>query len=327
MKFNQLSAFEKHLESDPNHLSDVYLIVDVEPYVQKKLSLKIPATDESIERYDFEEMTLGRLREILETPSLFDPKKCVILEKLEKIPKYLEQHLLKYIENPMGHVRLVLLGNKLNAFCQKMSKRVVALDLTQEKPWERETRISSYLTSKLKREGIHISSALSQQIVKICGGSIAQLDQEAEKLICLYRGKGEVSREDLEFLLQTEEHSLFKIAEALIEKRVQDALRMMHRMKFPSILLLYTLRSFFQKSLRQKELPKNLWHQISPYLKGRMLEKSERQLQRISKSELKKMILTLFEIELLMKNQQLSDEFLQSLMLLKLQGLYEPIPV
>lgn len=327
MKFSQYSAFEKHLEGDPAHLFDVYLFIDHEPYVQKQLAKKVLPQEIPIETYDLETLSLGKLREVLETSSLFTPKKSVLLQNTDKIPKALEEPLFKYMTNPDPRLRVALTGSKWTPYCQMVCKEIIALDLSLEKPWERETRLSEYLTKKLRREGVKISSALSDQMAKICASKFQQADQELEKLICYCKGQGEVKRQDLELLLKGQEYSTFKVAEALLEKRGAEALKMIHQMRFPPILLIYTFRSFFQKCLRQKELPTNRWHEVSPYLKGRLLEKSVRQLKDISLSGFKKALSILYEMEVQIKNQPIREEMVLSLLFLKLQGVHESFSV
>lgn len=319
MKFNQLSAFEKHLEHiNPSHLSDVYLIIDSEPYVQKKLALKIIQQGEGKEFFMAEELSLGKLKEALETPSLFEKSKCCLIFGIEKLNKNVHEYLSHFVLNPHPQIRLILTASQMVPFLSKLLKNLITLDLSLEKPWEREKRLIHYVTRTLQKIGISISVVFAELVVKSCGGQVAHLDQELEKLICYLKGRGEVRREDLNLLQENFHHSIFKIGELLLENKTKEALEVLHQGQFPTILLIYSLRNLFQKSLRLKELSFEEAQVAFPTLKDKLLEKNLHLVRFSSKEKLKKGLLLLFDIEVKMKNQKLSESFLQSYLLLKL---------
>lgn len=322
MKFNQLSAFEKHLtQSDPSHLSDVYLIVDPEPYMQRKLAQSVAQKNEVQEIFSAETLTLGKLREALDTPSLFEPHKCCVILGVEKLPKNCLAFLKKNIENPYPQIRLVLTASQMSMTFSKLAKHLIALDLSMEKPWDKERRLAGYVSQTLKKANLFISSTLAEQVVKRSGSKVSYLDQELEKLICYLKGKKEVKQEDLNLLQNNLQLSIFKIGEALLEHRVKDAISIRHHIPFPTPLLIYSLRNLFQRSLRLKELPSQEAQKAFPNLKGKLFEKSVNLTRNFSKESFKKALLTLFELEVKMKNQKIDDDFLQSLLLLKLGAL------
>jgi DNA polymerase-3 subunit delta len=319
MKFNQLSAFEKHLEHiHPSHLSDVYLIIDSEPYVQKKLALKVMQEGEGKELFMAEELSLGKLKEALETPSLFEKSKCCFIFGVEKLTKNVHDYLSDFVLNPHPQIRLVLTASQMPPFLSKLLKNLITLDLSLEKPWEREKRLIYYVTRTLQKRGISISPVLAELIIKSCGAQVAHLDQELEKLTCYLKRGGEVRREDLDLLQENFQHSIFKIGELLLENKTKEALEVLHQGQFPTILLIYSLRNLFQKSLRLKELSFEEAQLAFPTLKGKLLEKNLNLAHFSSKEKLKNALLLLFEIEVKMKNQKISESFLQSYLLLKL---------
>ncbi len=328
MKFSQLSAFEKHLEkAAPDHLSEVYLIVDPEPYMQRKLALKVLQDKEAQEILSAENLTVGQLKQALEMRSLFEARKCCFVLGIEKLPKPTLDALLKAIQNPHPQIRLVLTASQMTSACHKMVKTIVTLDLSGEKPWDRERRLADYVSAKLNKASLFIAPALAEQVVKKAGSQMAMIDQELEKLICFLKEKKEVKREDLTILQSNFQYSIFKIGEALLENKLGEALKMIHLQTFPTILLLYSLRNLFQRGLRLKELPREQIPSFFPMLKGRLLEKNLKLVQPFSSKHLKKALLTLFEMEVKMKNQKIPEDFLQSLLLLKLGAPDESLQV
>jgi len=248
MKFSQLSAFEKHLEkAAPDHLSDVYLIVDPEPYMQRKLALKVLQDNEAQDIYSAENLTVGQLKQALEMRSLFEARTCCTILGIEKLSKPALDALLKAIQNPHPQIRLVITASQMTSACQKMVKTIVTLDLSSEKPWDRDRRLSDWVSLTLREASLFITPALAEQVVKRAGSQMAMIDQELEKLICFLKGQKEVKSEDLEILQPNFQYSIFKIGEAILQNKLAEALKMIHGQTFPTILLLYSLRNLFLK--------------------------------------------------------------------------------
>ena len=216
MKFNHLPAFEKHLASaDPDHLSDVYLIVDPQEYVQKKLAKRLLQEGEEWSQYLAEEITLQKLDELLNSYSMFSKRICLCIISVEKLPKTFLKRLVDYIKTPLAHIRLVLTASSMTKDLAPFVKEGVALDLSLEKPWDKEKRLSNMVMSMLSKNKLRASSAICDQIVKMCGSQVSLMDQEVEKLSCYLYGKNEVSRADLEIILSSPAQSIFKIGQAL----------------------------------------------------------------------------------------------------------------
>ncbi len=328
MKFNTLIAFEKHLnKAMPSHLSDVYLIIDPEHYMQRKLALTVTQKGESLECYNAEGLSLGEMKQAIEMGSLFELKKCCVFLGIEKLSKACLDSLEKAIKTPNPQVRIVLSASQMTPLCQKILKSVVTLDLSAEKPWDRDRRLTDYVCHSLKKESLFISTALAELVVKMTGGQVSIIDQEIEKLICYLKNKKEVKREDLSILHSNDQYSIFKVGECLLERRLKDALSLIHSQAYPIIPLIYTLRNLFQRALSLKELNQNDIGTYFPMLKGKFLEKNLAWVKSFSKAQFKKALLILFEMEVMTKNQTLPENFLESLLLLKLGAADESLSV
>ncbi len=328
MKFTTSTAFDKHLQaSRQDHLCDTYLILDPEDYVQKKWAKKIISADQLVESFDGQEANLSDLKMALESASMFTTSKCVCLYNCNKLSKEGFKSLQKYCENPHPAIRLILTGSSMPKELFFLNKSAVILDLTLEKPWDRDKRLALDVQVQFSKEKIQITLMLAEQLVKTCGSQVSIIDNETEKLICALVGKSQVSRQDLDQIPMQPQHSIFKIGQAVLENQIKEALQMAHLQKFPIQLLIYSLRSLFQRSFRLKELSMQEVAQLMPQLKGPLLEKNLKWIQHIGPEQFKKMLRILFEIELLSKNQAVAEEFLTSLLLMKIGALYEPVSI
>lgn len=319
MKFSHFQAFEKHLSSaSPDQLSSVYLIVDSEEYVQKKLAKMILKEKEEWQLFVADELNAQKLDELLNSFSMFSKSLCVCLVGIEKLSKNLFKQLTDYLKKPRDDLRLIATASVLSKEFTDFAKVGIVLDLSGEKSWDREKRLSLSVMQRFKDYQLKASSAICDGLVKLCGAKEAFIDQEVEKLaLCLY-GKGEVTRHDLDFILPSIEQSIFKVGQAVFSNHLQEALQMTHQQKFPLIMLIYSLRSTLQRSYRLKGMSSQECAEKVPQLKGYLLEKSLELANQFSVDKFKKMLIVLFQTELLAKSQALPEEFLTSLLLLKL---------
>lgn len=328
MKFSHIKAFEKHIESaDPKHLSNIYLIVDPEEHVQKKMAQKLILDGESPEQHFADDLTISKYNEIVNSVSMFTARKSVILYRMDKAPKPLLKKILDTCTKLDLSLRIVFCLSSMHKDFAFLNKEGVILDLSMEKPWDREKRLSMTIAEDLRKEGIRISASLSDQIVKMCAAKVSIIDSEVEKLICLLKGKLEVSRSDLRFISSNYEYSIFKVGQSLLEGNLKEALAIIEADGFPMMLLIYSLRSLVQRLYRFKDLRSDEYAEAFPRLKGSFLDKNLKMSQRHSKESLKKILQILFEMELLMKSQQVDESFLSSLLLMKIGAYSEPISV
>ena len=141
-----------------------------------------------------------------------------------KRPKALQKRILETCCKLDPSLRLVLCLSSMQKDFIFLNKEGVILDLSTEKPWDRDKRLSIDIQMMLKKEGLRIAASLSDQIVKMCASKVALIDSEVEKLICLLKGKLEVTRSDLRFVSSNYEYSIFKVGQALLEGQLKDAI-------------------------------------------------------------------------------------------------------
>lgn len=319
MKFNQIQAFEKHLtEAYPEHLASIYLLIDPDLYAQRKWALKIRYHTAVPEFYQAADLTKAKLIELFQSPNLFDPYRQIVLLEVDKASKVLSDALLKNMVSLPKGLQLVLTASTCSSTLQKMLKEAVALDLSKEKPWDKEKRLVDYVQLAFQKASLNISSALALELVKHSALQIANMDQEIEKLICFLKGSREVKREDFSLIIPQKSLSVFKVGEALLERRLDEALKMIHQEEFLAIPLIYALRSLFQRTLRLKELSKDESMKAFPKFNEKWLDKMQKQATQYPKASLEKALLFLFELEVMLKNQPVDEALATSLCLLKI---------
>lgn len=112
-----------------------------------------------------------------------------------------EKELLEgFITKPSEFAFLVIGTSSLKDFTSVSSSaknEVVVLDLTQEKPWDRQKRLQQWLTERCLREGKKISQAVATELLDACGPDIMLIEQELLKLIVFVGERPIISSDDI----------------------------------------------------------------------------------------------------------------------------------
>ena len=203
MKFLTLTAFEKHLqEAFPDHLSPIFLIAmpsDQERRVIiQQLSDLLHKKSPAARRVKFcgEEFSYEGLSRELQTPTLWGGMPIVICDFFEKI--YPEGGDLPFV--PQG-AHLILgtpLFKEVMQFYHLGKKEVIALDLSQEKFFEKEKRAIEWVMREVEKNKKKINRESLFLLVRRWGADLSLIDQELAKLLCYLGEKEEIKAEDID---------------------------------------------------------------------------------------------------------------------------------
>lgn len=187
MKYQNVAAFEKHLqEAFPDHLSPIYMVVTSCDFERKKMFDKIASflCNQTL-AYDAAVTPIELVLEELNTQSLFGGSNLVVLDRVDKLKE--SEKLEHYIIHPNRNAFLILgasSAKSVSGLYQKGKKEVVALDLSDEKPWDRKRRLNEWLIEEAKLSGKAFSSETSAYLFEHIGLDMPGLYQELVKLIC-----------------------------------------------------------------------------------------------------------------------------------------------
>lgn len=211
MKYQSAQAFEKHLkEAYPDHLSLVYIVACPFEFERKRLVNKILSWFQkrdsrlTLNRRSAATVSLQELLEPFQSQSLFPEQSCVILSEVEKLKKPGLEALASSVAHPSSSRihRLVILESasfkNLSDLYHTCKKEVVVLDLSDEKPWDRQRRLKEWLVEKVAEEKKKISTEATAFLFEQIGYEWSCLEQEIEKLICYIGARGTVELKDVE---------------------------------------------------------------------------------------------------------------------------------
>ncbi|MFS8563499.1 MAG: hypothetical protein LVR00_03910 [Rhabdochlamydiaceae bacterium] len=207
MKYYNLASFDKHLrEAFPDHPSPTYLIVTSCPFERRQIAQKIfsliaKKEEAFFQTFDSQATTIDTILTDLNTSSLFGGKGVIFFDGLESVKPLTT--LTEYVSQPSPFSFLILgssSSKSLTDLYQKGKKEMVVLDLSEEKPWDKERRIHEWLVQEAKAEGKHLPSEVAVALIDKVGPVMPALHQEIEKLLCFIGDREVISLADVQAL-------------------------------------------------------------------------------------------------------------------------------
>jgi len=341
VKYTNLRAFEKHLESSaPNLFSHVYLISAKEAFDRKTAAdrthfhlLKgIKNSEMCLKHMDGESLSLDELFGELSSISFFAERLVVIVQNADKLKKNITVALEGYMAKPNSSTYLILVTPGLTSttnFYKKIEKEGIILDVAQEKPWEKEKNLTEWVASFISATGKTIAPNMCQLLVKQIGTDQTLLQNEIEKILCYIGERPSITAQDISAICTSVNiETVWQLGEAIFQRDAPQALKIgktLIRDGTPLLALLKQVRSQFQTEyqicciLAGGGTSRDVSAQF-PYMKGFILEKHVQAAQAYGLKRFKIGLLSLDETEVKAKNSGADPELLAELLLLKLTG-------
>jgi DNA polymerase-3 subunit delta len=286
VKFPSIAAFDKHLkEAYPDHLAPIFLIITPDEYERRKNIDKITSLIQKkdatvrIVRLSGLEDPLEHVKGELLTPSLWGGLTLVIYEAVDKVKNNADLGSLFDHFPPNVHLVLAASGFKaVSELYQKGKKEIVALDMGDEKPWEKERRLQEWLVSAARAEQKTLNSDVVHYLMQHLGPDLATLDQELAKLICFVGDKPRIELEDAKAICGTRDlFTGWQLAEKIVWDRAASLGEKLSDMGFlfPFIgQLRYHLQLGYRLAelIESKATPGDIKHHF-PSLRPQQIEK------------------------------------------------------
>jgi DNA polymerase-3 subunit delta len=300
MKYQNVKAFQKHLASAaPHHLCRFYLIAIADDFERAKILDSILTYLPAIpHRLSGAHTDLRDCLDAMQTLSLLG-ESVVILDEAEKFSKKELETLVSSLSNAAGSV-LFGARSKVALLAAAVEKEGVILDLLEEKPWDKEKRLSEQLMERAKKMGKRLQLEAAALLLERLGTDAALLESEIDKLICYVGDRSSVEREDiLKICLTSKASTLWQTAEEIIwnEGEVPPVDSATFHGLIP-ILRNQLHLGLTLATLIENKCPSDQWSHYLPKLWPKTLEKRSSQAARFGSSYFQKGLEKLFEIEL-----------------------------
>lgn len=330
MKFQQLLAFEKHLEkAAPDHLSRVYLIAAPCSFERKKIiemiSAAIRIKEKKITTLSFDAIEgWAQANEELSTICFLNGHRIVVLEEAEKLKKGALEAVSTYVCKPSSHLYLIFSASSVKPFAElyeRGKKELVVCDLSAEKPWERKERLKAQLVKMAAHEKKIFPREALDMLMERIGVEPAQLEQEMRKLLCYVAGRSQISVQDVHALCHSEKSaSIWNLAEAIVwQERIMNVDA---SFELSSLLqLIAQIRLHLQQGLQCVCAKNEEIKCVASYFKPQWIEKITPIAQARHAIFFTEALAVIFNIEMLAKQSGLSPQLLTELLITKIQVL------
>lgn len=338
MKYNNLRAFEKHLEGAyPSHLAPVYLLLAKDDFQRKEAYHRLihhllggQVNPLALRVFDEDKIDIDKVIEELQSLVFFSTKRIIVIEHAENLLKPATERLLSYYEQPNPSLFLVLIGTSISAatsFYKKSEAIGVILEIPEEKPWEKEKSLKEWIDKKMANLGKQIDPQANQMLLKQIGTDQAILNQEIEKLACYVGERRQVQVQDVNAVcISVNVENVWQLGEAIFRRDGAAALRIalaLIQEGTPLLILLRQIRSQFQTDfqvctiLSQGGNAVDVGKQFG-YMKGQILEKHIQLAKNYGIERFRKGILLIDDAEFASKNSSMENAYLVERLIAKL---------
>lgn len=318
MKFKNISEFKKKVNKDPSCLT---LIVSKSEMGGLWKAPFVVFSDENF--------SLDHFLNEVETSFLFSSQRYVAIKNVDRLKTASISSLLRYAKHPNPSVYLLLIAEKtssISSLVKEIEKRGDILDLSDEKPWEKENQLVTFLVEEAHKNQVTLTPEIAKKMVLRIGQEETLLSSELEKLICFVGEKKKITNEDLEMISQKLFHgNLWQWSEAIFKRNFAASYSIGFHLLENDVsffALLSNLRNQVRKAIEmcfllENEGPDALTKNY-PYLKGGLLQKKLDEIKSYGRSRFKKAFIALISCELEAKNSSVDHELLLERLLVKL---------
>ncbi|MFZ4100126.1 MAG: hypothetical protein ACOYKZ_07380, partial [Chlamydiia bacterium] len=229
----------------------------------------------------------------LPEPDLFAGPEIWVWQQAELLPDP-----APLLERCQGRV----IGAAARLHDQSPWRRGEVVDLTQEKPWDREGRLARSLSEQAHQLGKVLPADLAVALIRRLGPEHPALEQELAK-ICLYAGqRHQIQEADLFAVTEVaHQETGWQLGEAVLAHDLGRALQLADHLLVahdqPMGNLLGQLRYQMEQGLALLQLQKESFSKIYPHLKGKRLEQLQQCVRRLGNTRLEGMLLKVIEAE------------------------------
>jgi len=275
------------------------------------LSAQYPSL--TLAKYEAGTLSVSAFLEVMQSPDLFSPSLLLILDKVELLKKEESQLISQFLQQKKSHpfVKscLVLSGSSFKASLTSLP--VKKYDLTQEKPWERLSRLKQWLQEEAKASGKTLAPQVINFLLEEVSQDFGQLQLELAKLICYVGDASLIDLKEAKAII-TSQHSLngWQVAEALIweskigSKEPPFEISLIGQMRY-HLQLGLQIASLIELKFSSSEILMKI-----PSLKEKTLDKYLPVAQKKGASFFKQGLQALFECEIKCKNSGINTEIL-----------------
>lgn len=249
-------------------------------------------------KINFNEKEFSDFKQAVDTISMFNEKKLIIIEDVFEKPESFQEELLDYLKKKkivgdkdnivIFWVKEVNSKNELFKFLKKKAK-VQEFELLQP------SKVKEWIKKYVKEQGGSIETQAIERLMEYVGSDLWRMSNELDKLISFSR---DIKEENIKKLVKPEiDVNIFNLIDALGEKNKKRALRLVHDHLKKGESEMYLLDRFVYQFRNLIKVKTGGGKDLHPFV----FRKTQSQARNFNFEELKKIYRKLLEIDLDMK--------------------------
>ena len=269
----------------------------------------------SLKYLEEENFNLSEIKNEVQTVSMFEEKKLLILKNLVSADGLLD--LLKKIKNSRDANTVVVIiyeEGKIKK-TDPLFKFLKSSAKIQEFPLLEGENLKNWVKKEFLAHKAEVSPGATEKLINFVGNDLWHMDNEIKKLIN-YKFRGKTEESDVDLLVRPKiEPNIFKTIDAIAQKNTKQALFFLkaHLEKGDNPLYLFSMVNY---QFRNLLIIKDLIEKNRPYyiilktanLHPFVVKKSYEQAKKFSFLELKKIYRKIFQADLAIKTGKIGPE-------------------
>lgn len=314
LKFQQIVNLLEQADSKSKYRS--YLIVHPQREERRKLLEKLSQRFIELfqaERVFHEGKDWDYAYYDLAAPSLFEKEQVVIWEAPKGVQEETMEKIFRYMDNPSPWAFLLIGAESFKPFAKgysRLDKKLAILDLSEEKPWDREKRQQQELLQIVKQEGKTIAPKALFQLMSISDDSLT-LESELCKILSFIGEQSIISEKDVAAITTSTVSLNWQMAEEIVWEKgaghvnidLSSFLSLIGQMRF---LLNQSRQIDF--GLQEKKHPEEIMKAVN--MRQTAFQKALQKMRGYKSGYFERALSKIYDIELLAKNSSLEPQFL-----------------
>ena len=187
---------------------------------------------------------------------VMSPRRMVLVKDAEKVEDGYVRFLEEYLKNSSPTTILIFIYNSTSIKAVfKLLKKYGSIHYFSTLP---ENRLKEWVENHARQQGYRVNADAISYLLDQTGSDLIKLDSELKKIELMKGEKGEISLEELQSLIgRSQRLSAFDLANAVGRKRMDESLKMLHRLIEDGeepLKILGALQYRFRQLIRLKHL-------------------------------------------------------------------------
>lgn len=171
-----------------------------------------------------EETSWPRVIDAARTPSLFVPRRAVVVRRAEAL-KGPEADVAPYLADPTPGVTLVLIAPKIDRRRSVWKKVLEAAEVSVAEPLKGQA-LKRYVADEVRRRGLKLAPEALEELIDRVGQDLRRLIGEIEKLEAFAQGRSLGAEEVAAVLGRGMAQPLYKLSDAMAERQAVTVLEL-----------------------------------------------------------------------------------------------------